>query len=47
MLFDGPLDAATVEQMVGVLKGKASTPFATADKNGKNASVKIRFIDSR
>jgi hypothetical protein len=46
-MFDGPLDAAAVEQMVGVLKGKLSTPFATADKNGKNPSLKIRFIDSR
>ena len=47
MMVDGPLDAATADQMLEVLKGKAATPFAKADKNGRDPSLEIRSIDSR
>ena len=44
MLFDGPLDVATAREMLEVVGGKSSKPFATADKRGQKPQLETRFI---
>ncbi len=44
MLIDGPLDAATIEQMLKGLDGDSDATFAKADKQGMNPQLESRFL---